>query len=147
MEKGVFYGLLLFFAGILLGSSGNMQSCGPLQVEGLVLVDSSSSLSHGANNSISIYNYEITLHNGGQKDIYVTNIKIVPAPGPYDIIFQDSGIHEVNSVIKSGSSLTIGGSAEIGSYNTTKEEIADFTPILALNVSSAESIPYFIYKN
>ncbi|MEZ5335205.1 MAG: hypothetical protein R2741_08210 [Methanolobus sp.] len=147
MEKGVFYGLLLFFAGLLLGSSGNMLSCGPVQVEGLAIVESTSTMSYDENTSNSIYYYETVLYNSGLDDVYITSISIIPAPSSYNITFSDSGVYEINRIIEAGDSLVIEGSAEIDSGKAAKEELVDFIPILSLNISSVEEIPYFAYDD
>jgi hypothetical protein len=143
MEKGLSYGLLIIVAIILPGLSSNIWSCGPVQVEGLFLVDGSSSIgSSDVNGSINIYSYSFTLYNSGSDDIYITTVEPVLAQSPYIVSSQDSLRQEINKLVVSGSSLTIQGTIEL-TGNVSKEEIMNLEPIIDVNISSTQTIPYF----
>ncbi|WP_340818444.1 hypothetical protein [Methanolobus sp. WCC4] len=146
MEKGVSYGLLIIVVAVLIGLSGNIWSCGPVPVEGLLIVDGSSSIgSSDDNGSVSIYSYEFTLLNSGGKDIYVTTVEPVLAESPYIITSQASVLQKMNSYVEAGSSLKVEGIIELDTGDVPKEEIMDLKPILYVNVSSTEVLPYFAY--
>lgn len=148
MEKGVSYGLLIIVVAILIGLSGNLWSCGPVPVEGLLIVDSISSIgSSEENSSISLYRYEFTLYNSGEKDFYVTTVEPVLVDRPYVISSQDSVLQEINSYVEAGSSVKVEGIIELYTENSTKEEIMDLKPIMYFNISSTETLPYFTYVN
>ena len=143
MEKSISYGLLIAVAIVLIGLSSNMLSCGPVQVEGLFLVGGSSSIgSSDANGSNNIYSYSFTLYNSGSNDIYITTIEPVLAPSPYVVSSQDSLRQEINKFVVSGSSFTVKGTIEL-TGNVSKEELMNLEPIIDVNVSSTQTIPYF----
>jgi hypothetical protein len=145
MER-ILYGLLILMVGILVGSSGNTLSCGPVPVEGLLLVDGSVGVgSLDGNQSIHLYNYEFTLYNSGQENIYVTEVEPVLAESRLIISSQDSVSRQINSNVTAGSYITINGSIELSTENMSKEEIIDIQPIVYVNVSSTQTLPYFVY--
>ncbi|GEM_PF-2071244 len=146
MER-ILYGLLILIVGILIGSSGDTLSCGPVPVEGLLIVEGSSwSGSSDANHSIHLYNYEFDLYNSGQENIYVTEVEPVLAESRLIISSQDSVSRQINSNVAAGSYITINGSIELSTENMSKEEILDIQPIVFVNVSSTQTIPYFIHE-
>jgi hypothetical protein len=145
MER-ILYGLLILMVGILIGSSGNTLSCGPVPVEGLLLVDGSVGLgSLDGTQSIHLYDYEFTLYNSGQENIYVTEVEPVLAESRVIISSQDSVSRQINSNVRAGSYITINGSIELSTENMSKEEIIDIQPIVYVNVSSTQTLPYFVY--
>lgn len=146
MEKGISYGLLIIVVGILIGMSTNMWSCGPVKVEGLILVDSTSSIGSSVEDeSNTLYTYSFSLYNSGQDDIYITGIQPVLAQSPYIVSSSESLFQKINRFLESESSLTFEGVIELNAENVSKEEIADLKPIVYINVSSTQTIPYFAY--
>ena len=146
MER-ILYGLLILMVGILIGSSGDTLSCGPVPVEGLLLVDGSAGVgSSDGNQSIHLYNYEFNLYNSGQENIYVTEVEPVLAESRLIISSQDSVSRQINSNVTAGSYITINGSIELSTENMSKEEILDIQPIVFVNVSSTQTIPYFVHE-
>jgi hypothetical protein len=144
MDKRLSYGLLIIVAVVLMGSAGNIWSCGPVQVQGLLLVDGTSSIgSSDGNGSGDIYRYEFTLYNSGGEDIFITTVEPVLRQSPYIASSQASVSRELNRLLAAGSSVTVNGTIELATANITKEEIVDLEPILYVNVSSIRSIPYF----
>lgn len=143
MEKGLSLVLLIVAAGIIIGAGTNMWSCGIVPVEGLFLVDGSSSIgSSDGNNSSNLYKYNFTLFNSGP-DIYVTTVEPVPAQSPYIVSSADSLRQQLNKLVVSGSSITVEGTIELYTENVSKEEIMELEPIVYVNVSSTQKIPYF----
>ncbi|WP_342304783.1 hypothetical protein [Methanolobus sp. ZRKC5] len=143
MEKGLSLVLLIVAAGIIIGAGANMWSCGIVPVEGLFLVDGSSSIgSSDGNNSSNLYKYNFTLFNSGP-DIYVTTVEPVPAQSPYIVSSPASLRQQLDKLVVSGSSITIEGTIELYTENGSKEEIMNLEPIVYVNVSSTQTIPYF----
>lgn len=146
MER-ILYGLLILMVGILIGSSGDTLSCGPVPVEGLLIVEGSSwSGSSDENHSIHLYNYEFNLYNSGQENIYVTEVEPLLSESQLIISSQDSVSRQINSNVTAGSYITINGSIELSTENMSKEEILDIQPIVFVNVSSTQTIPYFVHE-
>ncbi len=144
MKQNFSYGLLILVAGILIGLSVSSFSCGPLKVEGLILVDGTTSIGQSDDDPfVSFYNYNFTLYNSGQENIYVTTIEPILAENPYILSSQKSVREVVNKNLTPGSFISVEGTIRFDSGNATKEELMDFEPILYINVSSTETIPYF----
>ncbi|WMW22795.1 hypothetical protein RE476_02935 [Methanolobus mangrovi] len=145
MEKSHSYVLMIIVIAFLISLSTNMWSCGPVQIEGLFLVDGSSSIgSSDANDSNNIFSYSFTLYNSGSNDIYITTIEPVLSQSPYIVSSQDSLRQEINKLVVSGSYVIVEGTIEL-TGNVSKEEIMNLEPIVHVNVSSTETIPYFNY--
>ncbi|WP_292468235.1 hypothetical protein [Methanolobus sp.] len=146
MER-VLYGLVILFVGILIGSSGDTLSCGPVPVEGLLIVDGSAwGGSSDENQSIHRYNYEFTLYNNGQDDIYITKVEPLLAESRFIISSQDSVSRLINSNVAAGYNISVNGSIELFTENLSKEEILDIQPIVYVNISSTQTIPYLIHE-
>ncbi|SFM25099.1 hypothetical protein [Methanolobus profundi] len=142
MEKNLSYALLIITVGILIGFSGNIWSCGPVQVEGLLVVEGVSSMGLAENNSsVTIYTYEFTLYNSGQEDVYVTSVEPILADSPYILTSQDSVLQDINGYVEAGSSMNVGGTVELFTEGMSKEEIMDLEPIVNVRVSSTETMP------
>ncbi len=133
MKKGLLYGSIIFFAGILMGGSSSMLSCGPVPVEGLILIDGTSSICYDEYNSSNYYVYSFTLYNGGPDDIYIS---------PDIVKIQNRFVHDMNEYLEAGSSITVKGKIELFSKNVSKETIMDIGPVSYLNVSYTQMIPF-----
>ncbi|MDG6243735.1 MAG: hypothetical protein QCH31_04985 [Methanolobus sp.] len=144
MNKDLSYGLFIIVAIVVIGLAGNMWSCGPVQVEGLLLVDGVSSIgSSDVNAPGDIYRYEFTLYNSGRDDIFITTVEPVLIQSPYIVSSQDSVKEEINSLVAAGSYVTVKGNIELDTADLSKEEVSGLEPILYVNVSSTQSIPFF----
>ncbi|WP_321428511.1 hypothetical protein [uncultured Methanolobus sp.] len=143
IDKGFLHGSLLLFLGVLIGLSVSSLSCGPVPMEGLIFVDGLMSGGSGTNDSIYIYNYNLTLYNSGDKDIYIDAIEPVLSSDPRIVSTQQSLVSEVNRYVSAGSIISIEGNIEIDSENLTKEELMDIDPIKCINMTSIETIHCF----
>jgi hypothetical protein len=143
--KGYLHGSILLFLGVLIGLGVSSLSCGPVPVEGLIFVDGLMSGGSGTNDSIYIYNYNLTLYNSGDKDIYIDVIEPVLSSDPRIVSTQQSLVSEVNRYVPAGSVISIEGNIEIDSKNSTKEELMDIDPIKCINMTSTETIHCFDY--
>jgi hypothetical protein len=145
IDKGFLHGSILLFLGVLIGLSVSSLSCGPVPVEGLIFVEGLMSGGSDTNDSIYMYNYNMTLYNSGDKDIYIDAIEPVLSSDPRIVSTQQSLVSEVNRYVPAGSVISIKGNIEIDSENSTKEELMDIDPIKCINMTSTETIHYFDY--
>jgi hypothetical protein len=144
IDKGFLHGSLLLFLGVIIGLSASNLSCGPVPLEGLIFTDGFMHSGHSDNNtSIYMYNYNLSFYNSGNKNIYVNSIEPVLSLDSRIISTQRSLASDVNRYVAAGSVISIEGSIEIDSENSTKEELMEIAPITCINVTSTETIHCF----
>lgn len=146
VDKRFLHGSLLLFMGVIIGLSVSSFSCGPLPVEGLIFVGGTTNIgASGINDSINIYNYNLTFYNGGEDVVYINTIEPVLDSDPHIISSQESQIKSFNSYVPSGSTISIEGSIKLYSSNSSKVEIMEIEPIQCINMTSTEIIHCFSY--